>query len=84
MNLKQLRAVDVLRVENQQGMIEEHHLPDILAMVGLVFGKRLDLFDGIAAFAHGHGKTGAQNRRGKQTSLTLSPAPYIINVVPDG
>lgn len=37
-NLKQLRAVDVSRIQNQQGMLEEHYLTDILVVIRLVFG----------------------------------------------
>lgn len=37
-NLKQLRAVDVSRIQNQQGMLEANYLSDILSAIGLVFG----------------------------------------------
>jgi mRNA interferase MazF len=37
-NLKQLRAVDVSRIENEQGVLEDRYLSDILAAIGLVFG----------------------------------------------
>ncbi len=37
-NLKQLRAVDVSRIENRQGRLEEHYLPDILSAIELIFG----------------------------------------------
>ncbi|MCP4164527.1 MAG: type II toxin-antitoxin system PemK/MazF family toxin [Chloroflexi bacterium] len=37
-NLKQLRAVDVSRIDNKQGLLEEHYLVDVLSAIRLVFG----------------------------------------------
>lgn len=37
-NLKQLRAVDISRIENHQGLLEKEYLSDILSAIGLVFG----------------------------------------------
>lgn len=37
-NLKQLRAVDVSRINNRLGMLEKRYLPDILQAIRLVFG----------------------------------------------
>jgi len=37
-NLKQLRAVDVSRIKNRQGRLEEQYLPDILSALELIFG----------------------------------------------
>ena len=37
-NLKQLRAVDISRIDNMQGMLEEQYLDAIQEALGIVFG----------------------------------------------
>lgn len=37
-NLKQLRAVDVSRIENRQGMLENRYLDPIKKVIEIVFG----------------------------------------------
>ena len=37
-NLKQLRAVDVSRIEDRQGVLERHYLAPIKQALGIVFG----------------------------------------------
>ena len=37
-NLKQLRAVDVSRVDNKQGVLEKRYFPEIQDAIELVFG----------------------------------------------
>ena len=37
-NLKQLRAVDVSRIQNLQGNLEQHYLKSIQAALAIVFG----------------------------------------------
>jgi len=39
-NLKQLRAVDVSRIEDRLGMLEERYLPEILSAIALIFGMK--------------------------------------------
>ncbi len=36
-NLKQLRAVDVSRIENKQGMLEKHYLKEIKKALQIIF-----------------------------------------------
>lgn len=36
-NLKQLRAVDISRIDNQQGQLEESYLPPIKEAINIVF-----------------------------------------------
>lgn len=37
-NLKQLRAVDVSRIDNKLGVLEKRYLPELLQAIKLVFG----------------------------------------------
>ncbi len=39
-NLKQLRSVDISRIENKQGLLETDYLADILSVLSLVFGMK--------------------------------------------
>ena len=37
-NLKQMRVVDISRIDSKQGMLEKNYLPEIQEKIGLIFG----------------------------------------------
>jgi len=40
-NLKQLRVVDISRIDGKQGVLEQHYLSDIKDKISLVFGIKV-------------------------------------------
>jgi mRNA interferase MazF len=40
-NLKQLRVVDISRIDSKQGVLEQDYLPDIKEKISLVFGIKI-------------------------------------------